>query len=201
MVSSDARNYHAHRMNSMAIRTLTHYIYPQVMALHDLEDDVALPDQDGHTRFPVVMRDSHMFMEAHGLYVAGAWGNQCLLGNYLLISDVENEESTIFWVGNSVSPQLLTDLFGVDDVLSLDPRLCQLPVLDTRLSIQVRNILTYRRLQRGGRLTRMYIARQNLDASEIEFSDMLVEDQNNGNMSYTDCKPHCLKFAAYSYLL
>ncbi|KAG6828348.1 hypothetical protein H0H92_008287 [Tricholoma furcatifolium] len=135
-VSSDVRNYHAHRMNSMPIRNLIHYLYPQLMALHDLDDEIALPDQYGRTRLPSVTRNSHMYMQANGIYLVA-------------------------------------------------PTKARLPVLETRLSTQVRNILTQRHLRRG-RATTVRIARQNLDGSEIEFSDMLVEDQNNGNLSYTD---------------
>lgn len=46
----------------------------------------------------------------------------------------------------------------------------------------------------------MFVARQDMDGVEIEFSDMLVEDQNNGAMSYTDCKPTTFGHIPYQCL-
>lgn len=52
-------------------------------------------------------------------------------------------------------------------------------MLQTRLSAQLRNILAYFESRAGSGCIPVLLARQNIDGTEFEFSNMLVEDSNN----------------------
>jgi len=168
-VVSDVRNYHAHKMASYSVATMIRYLYPKLLALHDLTDDICRPDPTtGCIQLPSLMRSSYVWMESNGLYL------------------IDNGEQMILWIGASISPQLLKDLYTVETIQELDihnPRI--LPGSSTLISEQVHHILAHREMQRR-RKTKLVLARQDLDATEIDFSDMLVEDQNNDAMSYVD---------------
>jgi hypothetical protein len=62
-----------------------------------------------------------------------------------------------------------------------------LPKLPTYLSTQVRNIVAHHARLMNHELP-VVIARQNMDGTEVEFANMLVEDSNNDALSYTDCE-------------
>lgn len=77
-VSADVRNYYAHKLLSISVRNIIQYLYPPLLALHDLEDNIALPDPTTERlTLPALMRNSHVYMEAHGLYLIGSWYLRC----------------------------------------------------------------------------------------------------------------------------
>jgi protein transport protein SEC24 len=39
----------------------------------------------------------------------------------------DNEELQVIWLGQSASPQLLIDLFGVDDIFKVDVQIVRVP--------------------------------------------------------------------------
>ncbi|TFY60009.1 hypothetical protein EVG20_g7584 [Dentipellis fragilis] len=103
-VSPDVRAYTMHRFLSSPVRYTMFHLYPRLLAIHDLDDTIALPNPDtGVIEMPSLMRDSYVFMEAGGIYLA------------------DNEELQVLWIGQSTSPQLLRDLFAVDDTADIDP--------------------------------------------------------------------------------
>ena len=72
-------------MLSMGPRDLIYFLYPRLLALHDLDDQIALPftvedNVDGEMQAPIqqtpilmpsCMRNGHYFMEAGGIYLIG----------------------------------------------------------------------------------------------------------------------------------
>lgn len=171
---SDRRTHTMRLLKSMSTTTLSLFLYPRILPLHSLPVESGFADAEtGHLIVPATIRASFSRIEEGGAYLVDD-GQVCLL-----------------WLHAHVSPNLLEDLFGptVTSLQALDPTTSSLPVLETHLNAQVRNILAYWGSFRGsksGMTIPIQVARQGLDGSEFEFARMLVEDRNNEAQSYVD---------------
>jgi len=107
-----------------------YHLYPRLLAIHDLDATIALPHPEtGVIEMPSLMRGSHVFMQENGIYLIGRYSERArtkaseLKKKQLLSHIADNEELQVLWVGQSASPQLLLDLFGVDDIFKVDIRI------------------------------------------------------------------------------
>lgn len=172
--SSDRRVHEMRMIRSMGAGELSLYLYPRMLALHNLAPEDGFPDENGHLKVPPAVRTSFSRVEPGGVYLVDN-GQQCLL-----------------WFHSQTSPNLLIDLFGEgkDTLKSLDPYSSSLPVLETHLNAQVRNIVEFLKTMRGSKALTIQLARQGIDGAEFEFARMLVEDRNNEAQSYVDWLVH-----------
>jgi protein transport protein SEC24 len=171
---TDRRVYDLRMIKSMGALELSLYLYPRIIAVHSLDMKDGFPNESGHLQMPSTVRASFSNIEEGGAYL------------------VDNGQVCLLWIHSQVSPLLLEDLFGPqhNSLKSLDPFMSQLPVLETHLNAQVRNILQYLELSRGSKALTIQLARQTLDGAEYEFARLLFEDRNNEAQSYVDWLVH-----------
>ncbi|KAK3321609.1 hypothetical protein B0H66DRAFT_176105 [Apodospora peruviana] len=176
--TSDRRVHEMRLIRSMGALELSLYLYPRMIPIHNLQPEEGFPDpQTGHLRMPPSIRTSFSRVEPGGVYLVDN-GQQCLL-----------------WFHSQTSPNLIADLFGEDktSLQSLDAYTSTIPVLESHLNAQVRNIIEFLRTMRGSKGLTIQLARQGIDGAEYEFARMLVEDRNNEAQSYVDWLVHIHK--------
>lgn len=171
---TDRRVHDQRLIKSMGALELSLYLYPRMIAVHNLEEGDGFANENGHLRMPPMLRASFSKVEEGGVYI------------------VDNGQLCLLWLHAQVSPNLLEDLFGpgYESLRQLDPFSSSLPVLETHLNAQVRNILAYLETSRGSKAMTVQIARQGLDGAEYEFARLLYEDRNNEAQSYVDWLVH-----------
>jgi len=167
---SDRRITELRMLKSMPPAELSLYLYPRIIALHTLDPSEGFADENGRLKMPQAIRASFGHIEEGGAYL------------------IDNGQVLLLWLHQQVSPNLLEDLFGegCDSLQALDPNLSALPVLETHLNAQTRNILLHLEEQRGSKGLAIQLARQGLDGAEFEFARLLYEDRNGETMSYVD---------------
>ena len=176
--TADRRVQAMRMIREMGALELSLYLYPRIIAIHNLASEEGFPHgETGQLKLPTSMRASFSRVEPGGVYL------------------VDNGQQCLIWMHSQTSPNLIADLFGEDKTSldSLDPYISMLPVLQTHLNAQVRNILEFTRTIRGSKALTIQLARQGLDGAEFEFAGRLVEDRNSEAQSYVDWLVHLHK--------
>ena len=176
--NSDRRVNEMRLVRGMGALEMSLYLYPRMIPIHNLDPTEGFADPEtGHLKMPPAIRTSFSRVEPGGVYL------------------VDNGQQCLIWFHSQTSPNLISDLFGEgkDSLKSLDAYTSSIPVLETHLNAQVRNVIEFLRALRGSKALSIQLARQGIDGAEFEFARMLVEDRNNEAQSYVDWLGHVHK--------
>lgn len=169
--TSDRRVHEMRMIRGMGCLEMSLYLYPRMFALHNLQADEGFADPaTGHLKMPPAVRNTFSKIEPGGVYL------------------MDNGQQCIMWFHAQTSPNLIQDLFGQEKTTlqSLDAYTSSVPVLETHLNAQVRNIIEFLKTTRGSKGFTIQLARQGIDGAEYEWARGLVEDRNNEAQSYVD---------------
>ncbi len=198
-VPSDHRAAALNKLGSMPLPYLIRAIYPSVYSLHTMPDDCGLPyegeEEEGEDE-PAQSSDLKRGEIVIPEPVNASCMNLARYGLYL----IDNTSELFLYVGGDAVPQLIEDVFGVQNIADIKIGKAELPELENEFNTRVRNIISK---VREGKDTIEYLnlyvvvgpgsnesatASANRDLIPLRIwcmSDM-VEDRATSNVSYKE---------------
>ncbi|KAJ3013003.1 COPII coat Sec23p-Sfb3p heterodimer component [Thoreauomyces humboldtii] len=165
---TDIRVLHMRMLKSFGVPESVPFLYPRLMQLHDLVSPYGEIDERGLVKLPPLIRVSAERLSPQGAYV------------------IENGQQMIVYLGRGLSEMFLKDVFGVPTLEGVDPKLKMLPVFDNPTSQRIRMIVS-RLQQERSRYLHFQVVRQQMDQfGDVEFNNLLIEDQNMDNLGYVE---------------
>lgn len=128
VVPSDHRAIALNNLESWPLPYFLKNVYPDVYSLHDMSDNAGLPDPESESSaivLPDRINASLSLFERYGLYL------------------IDNGSELFLWVGGDAVPELVQDVFGLQDISQIPIGKQDLPIVETsEFNAKIRNIIS-----------------------------------------------------------
>ncbi|PNY29771.1 Protein transport protein SEC24, partial [Tolypocladium capitatum] len=173
-IPSDIRSAALCLLSTLPVPLLMRYIYPRLYSLHDMPDNAGMPDEEtGQIVLPPPLNLSSERFVPYGLYL------------------IDDGQAQFLWVGRDAVPQLIADVFGVEDRTQVHVGKGRVPELESDFNERVRAIIQKSRDHRAlgvGSITvpHLYVVREDGEPSlKLWAQTLLVEDRADQGVSAT----------------
>ncbi|OAQ93112.1 protein transport protein Sec24 [Purpureocillium lilacinum] len=171
-IPSDIRSAALCLLSTLPVPLLMRYIYPRLYSLHDMPDNAGMPDEEtGQIVLPPALNLSSERLVSYGLYL------------------IDDGQTQFLWVGRDAVPQLIADVFGVEDRSQVHVGKGRVPELDSDFNERVRAVVNKSKDHRSlgvGSITvpHLYIVREDGEPSlKLWAQTLLVEDRADQGVS------------------
>ncbi|EHK23253.1 COPII component protein [Trichoderma virens Gv29-8] len=171
-IPSDIRSAALCLLSTLPIPLLIRYIYPRLYSLHDMPDNAGVPDETtGQIILPPAQNLSSERLVPYGLYL------------------IDDGQVQFLWVGRDAVPQLIADVFGVEDRTQVHVGKGRVPELENDFNERIRAVIQKSRDHRAlgvGSITvpHLYVVREDGEPSlKLWAQTLLVEDRADQGVS------------------
>jgi protein transport protein SEC24 len=148
------------------------YIYPRFYSLHDMPDNVGIPDPDtNEVVLPPPLNLSSERLVPYGLYL------------------IDDSQTQFVWLGRDAVPALIGDVFGLEDKTQVKQGKTVMPELENEFNERVRAVIEKSRDHRAKGVGSiivppLYVVREDGEPSlKLWAQTLLVEDRADQGVS------------------